>query len=68
MATESLKSTKPGDAKFKPQAVSFSDGDKKVGIMNGGKGNKGTKGGVTTEQELRLGTRMAKAAANGMPY
>lgn len=68
MAAESYKSTRPGDAKFKPSVAGSFGSDKTVGIDKGGTGNKGTKGGVTTEMDLKLGTRMAKAAANGKPY
>lgn len=67
MASESYQSNRPGDSTFKPRMVNGGK-DKTVGVTKGGHGPKGTKGGVTTEQELRLGTRMAKAAANGKPY
>ena len=58
MATESYKSNRVGDAKYKPTVIGMPAGDKTQPIMNGGMGNKGTKGGMTTEQDLRLGTRL----------
>lgn len=56
MATESMKSTKPGAAK--------SAGDKTQAIVVGGKGSKG----VTNDQLKQLGRGMARAAANGKAY
>ena len=64
MATESLKSTKPGDAKFKPKAVSASAGDKKQTLMNGGKRSKG----ISNDLLLKLGRGLARAAADGKGY
>lgn len=67
MATDSLKSTKPGDAEYKARPAGGFGSDRSVGIMNGGKGG-GTKGGKTNEQLLKLGTSLARAAANGKAY
>jgi hypothetical protein len=67
MATESMKSTRPGDAEFKPKQMAMSSGDRAQAIMNGGKCG-GTKGGVTNEQRLSMGRTAAKAAANGKGY
>ena len=64
MATESLKSTKPGDAEYKVRSIPMSSGDKTQAAMNGGKKSKG----VTNDSLMKLGRGMAKAAANGKGY
>lgn len=67
MATDSLKSTKPGDAQYKVKPTSFSDGDKKQAIMNGGHGG-GTKGGFSQDTLKAVGRSAARAAASGKAY
>ena len=67
MATDALKSNKPGDAEYKVRPAGSFGSDKSVSVMNGGKGG-GSKGGKTNEAVLKLGTGMARALANGKGY
>jgi len=68
MATESSKSTRPGDAKYKPSNVGSFGSDKTVGILNGGTGNGSVKGGKTNDGLKKLGRSMEQAAADGKAY
>jgi len=68
MATDALKSNKPGDAEYKSRPAGSFGSDKCAPTMNGGTGVGGSKGGKTNEAVLKLGTGMARAAANGKAY